>query len=193
MFYVTWAYRYAVDLQPRFVVAHRPIALAALALLALAPLSIVNAADTQLVWLEWTRLLLLVVAMLAAMSLQDARLVRLWIFALSAQVVLQAALACAQYLLRRSLGLDMFGEQALQEQDIGKLVSRPTGTIGNPNVLGYFFEILLPLMFALALARQPARWRLWYAFACLAGLAGIVATLSRGAGSRCRSPSALCW
>jgi O-antigen ligase len=181
VFFALWAYRTAVGLQARIVVVHRPIALSMCALLAVTPLSLANASHPELVALEWLRLAILAAAMLAIMSLQRPDLVRVWVAALSVQIVLQASIACAQYLARRSLGLDMFGEQVLQEQDIGRMVSRPTGTIGNPNMLGYFFEILLPLTFAMALTRQNPRVRAWYALATAIGLAGMLVTLSRGA------------
>ncbi|CAG1018001.1 hypothetical protein BURC_02718 [Burkholderiaceae bacterium] len=180
LFYLVWAHRYAIGAQPRFIVVHRPIAWAALVLLAVTPLSLINAGDSTLVALEWFRLLCLVLSMVAIMSLQDERLVRLWIVALSVQVLLQASLAAAQYGLKRSLGLGIFGEEGLVEQNIGYVVNRATGTIGHPNVLSYFFEIMLPVMLGLALTRQPARYRWWYALAFGAGLVGIMTTLSRG-------------
>lgn len=180
-FYVLWGYRVAVGHQRKVLTLCRPIAWSGAALLVVPLFSLVNAAHPELVWLEWFRLLCLVLAMFAVMSLQDERLARLWVTVLSVQVVLQAGLAGAQYSLGRSLGLGMFGEEALVQQDIGHVVNRATGTLGHPNVLSYFFEILLPVMLALALARQATGPRLWFAFACIAGIGGILATLSRGA------------
>ena len=181
LFYLVWIYRYSVGLQHHIIELHKPIAWTAAALLALTPLSLLNANYPELVWLEWVRLLCLVLTMIAVMSLQEIRLVRLWIFVLSVQVFIQACLAGAQYGLKRSLGLGIFGEESLVQQNIGYVVTRATGTIGHPNVLSYFFEILLPVMLALALTRQPGHRRLWYALAFAAGVGGILATLSRGA------------
>lgn len=180
LFYVLWFHRAASGAQSKALVFHRPITTAALLLLAVTPISLVNAADGTLVALEWVRLVLLVLSMVAVMSLQDERLLRLWFVALSVQVVLQATLAAAQYTLKHSLGLAIFGEESLVEQDIGYIAGRATGTIGHPNVLSYFFEILLPVMWALALTRQRALARWWFALACAAGLIGILTTLSRG-------------
>lgn len=180
LFYLAWMHRTAAGAQDRTLVFHRPITAAALLLLAATPISLINAADPALVALEWIRLVLLVLSLVAVMSLQDERLVRVWIVALSVQVVLQAGLAGSQYFLKRSLGLAMFGEDALVEQDIGYVVTRATGTIGHPNVLSYFFEILLPVMWGLALTRQRPLWRWWFGLACVAGLVGIMTTLSRG-------------
>lgn len=181
LFYPVWAYRYRIGAQGHFLRAHRPILWAAVTLLAITPLSLINANHPELVLLEWVRLVFLVLAMIAVMSLQDDRLIRLWIFVLSLQVVIQAGLAGAQYLLKHPLGLGIFGEDVLVAQDIGYVFNRTTGTIGHPNVLSYFFEILLPVMLALALTRQQGHRQLWYAFAFAAGIGGIFTTLSRGA------------
>jgi O-antigen ligase len=180
LFYIVWAHRTATGVQARTFAIHRPITIAAITLLAVTPISLVNAADSTLVALEWVRLLCLVMSMLAVMSLQEERLVRLWIVALSVQVVIQACLAAMQYFLKRSLGLSMFGEEALVEQNIGYVVNRATGTIGHPNILSYFFEIMLPIMWGLALTRQRVLYRWWFALACGAGIVGIMTTLSRG-------------
>ena len=182
LFFIVWGYRTRVGLQAKTLVFHRPLVWALLALLAVTPLSAINADDLELVSLEWVRLVCLGLAMIAVMSLHEERYARLWVFVLSLQVVIQAALAGGQYALKKTLGLGIFGEAALIEQRIGvgAVVNRATGTIGHPNILSYFFEILVPVMLALALARQPPIKRLWYGLACVAGLAGMVTTLSRG-------------
>ena len=183
MYFVVWAYRTRTGLQPQTLVLHRPLIWAWLVLLAVAPLSAINADDLELVALEWVRLVCLGIAMVAVMSLQEERYARVWVFVMSVQVVIQAGLAGGQYALKKNLGLSVFGEAALVEQriGIGTVVNRATGTIGHPNILSYFFEILVPVMLALALARQPPIKRLWYGLACVAGLAGMITTLSRGA------------
>lgn len=182
MFFIVWAYRTRTGLQSQTLVLHRPLVWALLVLLAVTPLSGINADDLELVALEWIRLVFLGLAMVALMSLQEERYARVWVFVMSVQVMIQAALAGGQYATKRTLGLGIFGEAALVEQRIGTgtVVNRATGTIGHPNILSYFFEILVPVMLALALARQPPIKRLWYGLACLAGLAGMITTLSRG-------------
>lgn len=181
VFFIVWAYRKTTGLQQNIVRIYPPLAWAGVALLALTPMSLLNAAYAELVWLEWFRLLCLVLAMIATMSLQEDRLIRLWVFVLSVQVFIQAGLAGTQYALKKTLGLGIFGEQALVEQNIGYIATRATGTIGHPNILSYFFEILLPVMLALALTRQAGRRQRWYGLAFAAGIGGILTTLSRGA------------
>lgn len=179
---LVWLYRTRTGLQQHLLTLHKPLLWSVLVLLAVVPLSAINADDLSLVALEWIRLICLVVAMLAVMSLQNDWLARVWIFVLSLQVMIQTALAGAQYATKQTLGLGIFGEGALVEQRLSgsTVVNRATGTIGHPNILAYFFEILVPVMLALALTRQPAHRRIWYALVCVAGLVGMITTLSRG-------------
>ena len=183
IFLLVWAYRTRTGLQQHMFRVHKPLMWSVLVLLAVVLLSVINADDLSLVALEWIRLVCLAIAMLALMSLQNDRFVRVWVFVLSLQVIIQAALAGSQYLLKKTLGLSIFGEGALVEQrlGVGTLVNRATGTIGHPNILSYFFEILVPVFLALALTRQPASRRIWYSLACLSGLVGMLTTLTRGA------------
>jgi len=180
VFFFVWAYRHSIGAQKHFIKIYPPLGWAALVLLTLPLLSLVNAKDIGLAGLEWIRLLCLVLAMLATMSLQSERLIKLWVFILSVQVFIQAGLAAAQYTLHRNLGLDIFGEKEIVRQNIGYIASRATGTLGHPNILSYFFEILAPIMLALALSKQPKIHRLWYAMAFAACIGGVLTTLSRG-------------
>lgn len=180
IFFLVWAYRHSIGVQKHFIKIYPPLGWSAVALLTLPLLSLGNATYPDLVWLEWIRLLFLVLAMIVTMSLQDDRLIRLWVFILSIQVFIQAGLAGAQYALHRNLGLEVFGEKELVSQNIGFIASRATGTLGHPNILSYFFEILLPLMLALALTKQPTHHRAWYALVFVAGIGGVLTTLSRG-------------
>ena len=73
------------------------------------------------------------------------------------------------------------GERALvTTQNVGFTASRATGTIGHPNILAYYFEMLVPLMFAMFLAEERGWLRLWYLLALMCGLGGLHTTLSRG-------------
>ncbi len=53
------------------------------------------------------------------------------------------------------IGLQAFGEKEVILQDIGMVVKRATGTIGDPNIFGYFFEMLIPLSFCHVHRRTP--------------------------------------
>ncbi len=182
LFWLVWLHRWLTGRIPTLVQIHRPTLVALVALLLLVLPSYVNAMYPKLVVLEWIRLVLLGAGLLAMMSLRDERLVRVFWFTMSLQAVFQAAVALAQYALKRELGLGMLGEEALVEQNLGITQAyRATGTLGHPNVLAYFFEMLMPVLLGLALTRQRPAWRLWYAFTFLCSLAGVFVTLTRGA------------
>lgn len=182
LFWAVWLHRWLTRRLDTLLQIHRPIALALLLLLVLVLPSYANAHYPKLFWLEWIRLLLLGAGLLAMMSLREERLVRVFCFGMSVQAVFQAGVALAQYALRRELGLGMLGEEPLVYQNIGIVQAyRATGTLGHPNVLAYFFEMLMPVLLGLALTRQPAGWRLWYGFTFLCSLVGVFVTLTRGA------------
>jgi O-antigen ligase len=144
-------------------------------------LSFYNASSPELVVLELIRLAMLFVIFFIIMNLRDRREITTFVFVLSIGVVLQACIAYYQYKTGRSLGLGAFGERALvTTQTVGFIVSRATGTIGHPNILAYYFEMLVPLMFAMFLAEERGWLRFWYLLALMCGLGGLVTTLSRG-------------
>jgi O-antigen ligase len=145
-------------------------------------LSLMNAEYPHFVLYEVFRLCKLITLALLVMHVaREQRVLRLLVFALSAGVAIEAGLAIAQFTMQSSLGLGIFGEQALVRQDIGWMVARPTGTIGHPNILAYYFEILLPLCAAMFLVETRPGWRMWYfGVSVLAGV-GLLTTLSRAA------------
>jgi O-antigen ligase len=143
-------------------------------------LSLLNAGHPELVLFEELRLLKLLVLFVMFLSLRGVEL-RTVLGVLSLVVVIEGAFAAAQFLLDSNLGLSIFGEQAIVRQDIGYTVSRAGGTLGHPNILAYFFEMLCPLMLALAWVERSPALRAWYLFALALGLLGLVMTLSRGA------------
>lgn len=143
--------------------------------------SLHSAGDLDLVGFELWRQALLLICMLAAMSLSKAQ-VRTALRLLAASIVLQGAIACIQFITGAELGLGFLGEQAIVEEQIGfAYQARAVGTIGHSNILAYFFEISLPLMLAMLMSVRATRERLVYGLAIAAGLAGVLATLSRAA------------
>lgn len=160
-----------------------PAALAwpTLLLILVGALSLVNAEDQVLVLFEMLRFGKLLVLALVVTNLRDDRQLRLLLCVLAVGALAQGALAVIQYRWGMALGLGILGEETLVQQQLGYVVSRATGTIGHPNILAYFFELLLPLLLALALAFPGRLIRTLGAIAFLAGLAGLAATLSRGA------------
>lgn len=156
-------------------------AVAVLSYMVTGVLSLTNAVFPGLVGLELLRLSMLLFIMLAVMNLRDIAHLRVFIFALSISMLIQAALAAAQHFTGRSLGLQVFGEFNQLSQNIGFQFIRPTGTTGHPNTLAYFFETTVPIMLAASFAVHGKWRRLWYLFATICGFGALILTLSRAA------------
>ncbi len=174
-------------LESRLVGRPRPLRVAPLVVwpqllfMAAGVLTLTTAAYASLVWLEMLRLFGLLMISIVMMNLTRRELlVYLWVLALS--VMIQAGLAGVQFATGRELGLGVLGEAKLLSYRIAAVkVTRPTGTIGDANMLAYFFEITFPVMLAMFyLARQDLT-RLAAAAATLAAAAGMVASYSRAA------------
>jgi putative inorganic carbon (HCO3(-)) transporter len=100
--------------------------------------------------------------------------------ALFVAVWVQGIIAVGQGETGSSLGLEFFGETTKLEVQQGPApLTRVGGTIGHPNELARFFDLILPL--GVSLLFCPLRWRtrllLGTAVAC--GLLGLALTLSR--------------
>lgn len=141
--------------------------------------SLYNAASPELTVLELIRLAMLFAIFFVVMSLKDRGQVSALIITLSVGVILEAGIAFYQYKTGHVLGLKAFGEGELGTREVWYAGSRASGTIGHANILAYYFEILIPLMFAMFLVEENGRVKLWYLFALVAGLVGILTTLSR--------------
>lgn len=143
--------------------------------------SLLNALHYELVFFELFRIATLIMILILTMNLRNPCHLRIFLIFLMVGMCFEGALAYTQYTTGETIGLALFGEEQLVEQNIGFMFSRATGTIGHPNILAYYFEILLPLAFALLLGTQNRWTRLFCFVALMMGLAGILTTLSRGA------------
>lgn len=99
--------------------------------------------------------------------------------ALFATVAAQGVIAIGQHLTRSSLGLEFFGAYSLTLAGLAAL-TRVGGTVGHPNALALYFDLVLPLGVALLFAPLRARTRLLLGVAVGLGLVGLALTLSRG-------------
>ena len=127
--------------------------------------------------LFWSILLFLYVAR----QIGSRRELILVVAVLAANVGLQGVLAVAQHLTNSTLGLDFFGATKKLRDYVGlAALSRAGGTLGHPNSLALFFDLLLPLVFALLFVPQRRLGRLALAVGLLVGLAGLIVTQSRG-------------
>lgn len=149
--------------------------------MAVGVLSLGNAMDAHLALLEEFRLLCLLVVTLVVMNFKP-REVDIYLWVLGASVMLQAGLAATQFVTGGTLGLGVLGEAAPIVAGVDfERVARPTGTIGDPNILAYFFEITAPLMLALLFVARGRLEQAFFLIATAAGVLGTIVTLSRAA------------
>ncbi|THB75638.1 MAG: O-antigen ligase domain-containing protein [Desulfobulbaceae bacterium] len=160
---------------------YKPIFSALLIYLAICGLSALGSHHLDLSMLELSRLFFLLFLCFMVMNLQDKRYINIILISFSCVLVLESLIGFYQYRTGQTVGLYVFGEKAIRLQDIGFVANRATGTIGDPNIFGYFFEMLIPLMFAMFIAEKRFFFKWWYFFSVCLGCVGIYATLSRGA------------
>ena len=142
-------------------------------------LSFYNAGSPELVLLELVRLAMLFLAFFVIMNLRNKEQIATFVFSLSIGIVAEALIAFYQYRTGQALGLGVLGEKVFPVE-LGYM-SRAGGTIGHPNLLGYYFEMLVPLMLAMSIVEEKGLWKLWYMAATFCGLLGMIVTMSRGA------------
>jgi len=109
------------------------------------------------------------------------------IVAIAAGMVLQSALALAQYGLGRQLGLQFLGEAS--NDDIEALSSatlltrdfvyRPSGLLGHANLLAGYLALYMPMAVALLLSPVSLGLKALLALSLALGLPALVLTLSR--------------
>ncbi|KFI32742.1 hypothetical protein CG51_00560 [Haematobacter missouriensis] len=143
-------------------------------------LSLLKAPDPALVWFEILRLSMLLLLMVTVANITPDRL---WFFlqALAVTMIFQALISIAQGVGGTGLGLGFLGDQgvAIESVDFEAKV-RSTGTLGNPNMLAYFYELMLPLLFGAWLMARGVGNHMLFGLAVTLGLAGLALSLSRG-------------
>jgi O-antigen ligase len=140
--------------------------------------SFYNAVSPELVILELVRLAMLFLIFFIIMNLRNKEQIATFVFSLSIGIVFEALIAFYQYRTGQALGLGVLGERLFP---LGAgYMTRAGGTIGHPNLVGYFFEMLVPLMLAMSIVEEKGLRKLWYMAAALCGLLGMFATMSRG-------------
>ena len=99
--------------------------------------------------------------------------------ALLATTAVQGGIAIGQHVTRSSLGLEFLGAYSRTLEGLAVL-TRVGGTVGHPNALALYFDLVLPPAIALLFAPLRGRTRLLLGIAVSLGLVGLVLTLSRG-------------
>lgn len=121
----------------------------------------------------------------ASSELRSQGDLRIVLTVLVASVAIQGAIAVGQHLTGTTLGLEFFGaydDPGLKAQTWRGLAERTRvgATIGHPNALALFFDLLLPLGFSLLFGPFQRQTRLLITSAIGFGTLGLVFTLSRG-------------
>jgi len=114
-----------------------------------------------------------------ANQLQREGDIRLVLWALAGTVLLEGTLAMMQLISGRSLALDLFGELQVRTGEFDRL-DRVGGTLGHPNRLAMFLELLLPLCIGLSLLEQKRGLRTTAGIIFAIGFAAMIVTGSRG-------------
>ena len=124
--------------------------------------SLLNVRLPLLTVLEILRFGTLTLTMIVVASFNRTQ-IRIFTGCLAVAVLVEAGIVALQFMLGWTLGISALGEMPLNQEMIDFSLSlRPTGTIGNTNMMSYFFEMAAPVMLALALA--GSRWHRWIFF-----------------------------
>jgi O-antigen ligase len=117
----------------------------------------------------------------AASDIREVREIRLVLFVLLSTVAVQGVLALGQHFTGSTLGLEFFGAgRSLQSAAGLETLTRVGGTLGHPNSLALFLDLLLPLSFSLIFCPMKPEAKLLVVASAFLGLAGLTVTLSRG-------------
>lgn len=114
-----------------------------------------------------------------ANHLREERDLRLICWALLAAVFLQSLIAVLQFGTGRTLGLDFLGEAYITSWEGGKLW-RVMGTLGHPNRLAMYLELLLPLCLGMFFVLRKSLLRFMAILTFAIGFAALIMTGSRG-------------
>jgi len=174
--YAVFYYEHIVSGMTRFC-SNRMLIFAMFLYMGSGILSFYNASSKELVILELIRLLMLLIIFYIVMNFGSREYISVFIITLSIGVFLEFLLAFYQYRTGHFLGLTVFGETP--QAELG-YISRASGTFSHANGLAYFFELLIPLLFAMLIVEENKLLKFWYILSFLFGIFGLVITQSRG-------------
>jgi len=122
----------------------------------------------------------LILYFVVANQIRDKRDLRLIAWVLIASVCFESAIAVVQMVTGKSLALGFLGEMQIKSRDMEKLM-RAGGTLGHPNRLAMYLELLLPLCLGFFWSETIKRNRILVIGIFGLGLAALIMTGSRGA------------
>ncbi|OGC05281.1 hypothetical protein A2V82_03280 [candidate division KSB1 bacterium RBG_16_48_16] len=114
-----------------------------------------------------------------ANQIRDHQDVKIVLWTLLASVAFECVIASLQMFFGNSLALGFLGETQIRERDLSKLL-RAGGTLGHPNRLAMFLELLLPLVLGAFLIEKRFLHRLAALGIFVFGMAAVIMTGSRG-------------
>jgi putative inorganic carbon (HCO3(-)) transporter len=162
------------------------ITIPGLCLVGMTLLSMIQASDPYLTLFEAIQMLKVVIlCFYVANHLESRRDLGLIIMLLLLGLFIQSLIAMAQRWLGVSLGLHLFGEYQQQTTftmtaDYYLIVARVGGTIGHPNNLAKYIELLIPLSLVLFFTRIKFRSKLASGAVFTSAFIVLLVTLSRG-------------
>jgi len=182
--YGIWLYELIFQQSSRNVRFFRRIAVPALVLVAYSFLSMIPAQDPYMVLFENVNVLRAILLFLyIGNHVRTRKDLHRVVFILLLSLFLQSMVAMAQKWLGISLGLQLFGEYAELRTftlDYYLKTARVGGTIGHPNALAKYVEMLIPLAMVLLFTRLRAKYKVMSMITFVAALVVLLLTLSRG-------------
>jgi O-antigen ligase len=175
----------------RSLAARRPLHLATTGLVPIAVLALACVASILGAPSPWFGLFELfglatavVLFLYTASQIRERSELRLVLSALMGVVALQGVIGLVQHFTGSTLGLEFFGSGKNLGMAAGlDTLTRVGGTLGHPNSLALFCDLLLPLGFSLLFCPMNG-WVRWLLAAAVGlGASALVVSLSRGGGS----------
>ena len=160
---------------------HARLTIPAILYIEAAMLTMLWAPRLDLAFLEVVRMIkVFILYFVLANQIRDKRDLKLVAWALVFSIGFEGVIALLQTLKGGTLGLDFLGEAYLPDQKKTKYW-RVMGTLGHPNRLAMYLEMLLPLVFGMWLIERKGMRRLLVIGVFGLGVMALIMTGSRGA------------
>jgi putative inorganic carbon (hco3(-)) transporter len=178
--YIIWGFRAAIQKLPLRIstIGLMPL----LAVFASGTISVFLAKDPLFGVFDLFALSLAILLFIyTASEVREPGELRLILSTLMVVMALQGIIAIGQHFSGSALGLEFFGASERFNATPGlATLTRVGGTLGHPNSLALFFDLLLPLGFSLLFCRMSRARKLLFLVAVGLGMLGLAVTLSRG-------------
>ena len=194
--FFSWIFRYISD--PKEKIKFFPhISIPFLLIWALAIIGIGQSAAPSLIkgWSLWIVFRNYLVFLYLANNCRDTKVIKTIVAMFMITLALESLFGFAQQFTGGTLGAELFGERESSFFAMytgAGVVSRIGGTLGHPNQLAKYLELLLPLNLALLFTPVSKWWKLAIAVILLMATATMILTYSRGGWVGLSIATALC-